>query len=75
LAEKTLADKKLDVTGQFIHSIHLEYEDGKRLYPDGKNRRGFYWYVHWRWAKPQMGGELSMRIFMNGEILIERHGP
>jgi hypothetical protein len=75
LAIKTVEEKKLNVTGQFIHSVHYEYDEGKKLYPDGKNRRGFYWYVHWRWATPRLGGELSLRIFMDGEVIIERHGP
>jgi len=36
LAAKMIGERKLNVNGQFIHSVSLGYEDGKMLYPDGK---------------------------------------
>lgn len=75
LAEIYVGNNKLNITGQFINSIQLEYDDGLRLYPDGKKRIGHYWYINWRWAKPKLGGEHSIKIFMNGEIIWETHGP
>lgn len=75
LAEQYLQEKHLDNSGRYIHAIHLEYDDGSRQYPDGSRRKGFYWYVHWAWAAPRLGGELSLRIFMDKTIILEKHGP
>jgi hypothetical protein len=75
MAQTYVARAGVDLGDQFVHAVRLEYEDGTRIYPDGKRRRGQYWYVHWRWARPRLGGEISVRVFMDGEILLERHGP
>ncbi len=75
IAEKTLAEKRIDLRGQILHTATLEFDDGKRIYPDGKPRQGHFWYIHWRWEKPRLGGDFSMRIFMNGEAVVEPHGP
>jgi hypothetical protein len=75
MAQAFVARAGADVGDQYIHAARLEYEDGSRIYPDGKRRKGQYWYVHWRWARPRLGGEISVRVFMDGEILLERHGP
>lgn len=75
LTERYIVDNKLIITGQYINSIQLEYDNGYKQYPDGKKRIGQYWYIHWRWSKPRLGGEHSMRIFMDGEIIWETHGP
>jgi hypothetical protein len=75
LAERHAREQGLDLAGQFVHAARLEYDDATRIHPDGKRRRGQYWYVHWRWAMPRMGGETSVRVYLDGEILLERHGP
>jgi hypothetical protein len=75
LAENYLKEKQIDTSGRYINSVHLEYDDGSRQYPNGVRRRGYYWYIHWAWATPRLGGELSVRVFMNKEIILERHGP
>jgi hypothetical protein len=68
-------ERGLDLAGQFVHAARLEYDDASRIHPDGKRRRGPFWYIHWRWATPRLGGEVSARVYMDGEILVERHGP
>ena len=75
MAQAFVARAGVDLGDQYVHAVRLEYEDGSRIYPDGKRRRGQYWYVHWRWASPRLGGDISVRVFMDGEILLERHGP
>lgn len=74
-AQAYARDRGFDLEGQFVHMARLEYDDGGRLHTDGKRRRGQYWDLHWRWAMPRMGGEVSARVYMDGEILLERHGP
>jgi len=75
MAQAYVARAGVDLGDQFVHAVRLKFEDGSRIYPDGKRRKGQYWYVHWRWARPRLGGEISVRVFMDGEILLERHGP
>lgn len=75
LAEDYLQAQGIDNSGRYISAISLKYDDGTRPYPDGSRRRGLYWYINWAWAAPRLGGELSLRIFMDKKIVLERHGP
>lgn len=75
LAEDYLKAKQIDTSGRYVSAINLKYDDGSRPYPDGSRHRGLYWYINWAWASPRLGGELSLRIFMDKQIVLERHGP
>jgi len=75
VAEDYLQANRIETAGRYISAINLKYDDGSRPYPDGSRHRGLFWYLNWSWAAPRLGGELSMRIFMDRQIVLERHGP
>jgi hypothetical protein len=56
----------IDTSGQYVNSVSLQYdEDAKSL----------YWLVQWMWSKPRMGGELGVRVYMDGQVVLARVGP
>lgn len=65
----------IDLADLRVTSAAMGYDDGTRTHQDGKSRHGPYWYIHWGWASPRLGGEVSARAYWNGEVLVERHGP
>lgn len=76
MAQEQAARAGLDLVGLYVSSISLDYDDGQRMHPDGIRRaHRQFWYVHWNRLKPSLGGGLSMRVYVNGEILVEKHGP
>lgn len=64
-----------DLADLRVTSAAMGYDDGTRTHHDGKTRRGPYWHIHWSWASPRLGGEVSARAYWNGEVVVERHGP
>jgi hypothetical protein len=60
--------KGVDVSGQYIHSVQLNYDQGGR-------RQGYYWHVQWAWFLPRMGGEYGLRVYTDGTVVPEPLGP
>jgi hypothetical protein len=60
--------KGVDVSGQYIHSVRLSYDDGSR-------RQGHYWRIQWAWSLPRMGGEYGLRIYTDGTVIPDPAGP
>ncbi len=67
-AERYVLAKGEDVSGQYIHSVQLNYDEGSR-------RQGYYWRVQWAWSAPRMGGEYGLRVYMDGTVVPEPLGP
>jgi hypothetical protein len=68
IGERYANENKVDVSGQHVHSVQLQYDDGTR-------KRGYYWRIQWMWSAPKMGGEYGLRIYMDGAVLPEPCGP
>ncbi|MEW6440615.1 MAG: hypothetical protein AB1640_06705 [bacterium] len=66
LAEGNVEDKRIDLTGQYLHSIGLRYDE---------NARTSYWHVQWMWSQPRIGGEFGLRVYMNGQVVPAPLGP
>jgi hypothetical protein len=66
LAEAYAKENKVDVSGQYIHSVVLLFDERSRAQ---------YWHVQWMWTKPAMGGEFGLRVYMDEKIVPERLGP
>ena len=47
MAQAHARERGVDLGGQYVHAARLEYDDGSRIYPDGKRRQGRFWYIHW----------------------------
>jgi hypothetical protein len=75
IAEAQLREAGVELSGMRLQAALLDYDDGSRVYPDGKKRRGPFWYIHWGWSQPRLGGDISVRVFMDGDAVVERHGP
>jgi hypothetical protein len=67
-AEAWLRDQGWDSSGQYLHSASLEYDDS----PDS---RGLYWRLSFAWVEPRLGGELELRVDMDGSVSGRRLGP
>jgi hypothetical protein len=68
IAEHYVKEKQIDVSGQYIHSVRLNYDEGT-------GRKGHYWHVQWMWSTPRLGMEYVMRVYMDGTVLLGRTGP
>jgi hypothetical protein len=68
LAQGYVRTRGVDVSGQYIHSVRLNYDEGDR-------RQGYYWHVQWAWSPPRMGGEYGLRIYTDGTVIPEPVGP
>lgn len=66
--EGYMKEKNVDLSGQYIHSVQLSYDDGSK-------RKGHYWHVQWAWSTPRMGMEYGLRIYMDGTVLPDPTGP
>lgn len=75
IAEARLREAGVELSEMCLQAASLDYDDGSRIYPDGKKRRGQFWYIHWAWSQPKLGGDVSVRVFMDGDAVVERHGP
>ena len=67
IAERFVREREVDVSGQYVHSVQLNYDDGTR-------RKGHYWRVQWMWSMPKSGGEYSVRVYMDGTVLQDSSG-
>jgi hypothetical protein len=67
-AENYAKAERVDLTGQYIHSVQLNYDEGSR-------RLGHFWRVQWAWSHPRIGGEYGLRIYMDGTVMPEPLGP
>jgi len=68
IGERYVNENRVDVSGQYIHSVRLSYDNGMK-------KRGHYWHIQWIWDMPKMGGEYGLRIYMDGTVLSEPCGP
>jgi hypothetical protein len=68
IAEKWVSDRGVDVSGQYISSVRICYDEGPE-------RKGRYWHVQWAWAMPRLGGEFGARVYMDGTVIPQRCGP
>jgi hypothetical protein len=68
IGERYVNENKVDVSGQYVYSVRLYYDNGMK-------KRGHYWHIQWIWFKPKMGGEYGLRIYMDGTVLPEPCGP
>ncbi|MFH1145175.1 MAG: hypothetical protein V1774_11580 [Candidatus Eisenbacteria bacterium] len=66
IGETYLARERIDLTGQYLHSISLRYDERARL---------LYWHLQWMWAQPRLGGEFGLRVTMNGDVIPAPLGP
>lgn len=67
-AEAWVREQAVDTSGQLLHSVSLRYDEGPA-------RRGSYWLVQWTWLRPRLGGEVSVRVDMDGAVTARRIGP
>ncbi len=67
LGERFAAGKGVDLRGQHLHSVRLEY--------DAKNRKQHYWLLVWAWDQARLGGEYSLWVYMDGTVVEHRLGP
>jgi len=67
-AEEYVKEKKVDVSGQYVHSVQLYYDDGSK-------RKGHYWRVQWMGSTPRLGMEYALRIYMDGAVIPDPTGP
>lgn len=68
VAEKWARDHGVDVSGQYVNSARLCWDDAP-----GKKCR--YWHVQWTWTSPRLGGEFGARVYMDGAVVPQRCGP
>ncbi len=68
IGEEYARSSNVDLSGQFIHLVKLEFEEGK-------GGRGYFWRIRWRWKVPRLGGEYGMRVYMDGHVETEIAGP
>ena len=67
-AQGYVRTKGVDVSGQYIDSVRLNYDEGSR-------RQGHYWRVQWAWSLPRTGGEYGLRIYTDGTVIPESVSP
>jgi hypothetical protein len=67
-ASRYVTEHRIDLSGQFLQSITLQFEAAGE-------HRGHYWLVQWAWSQPRLGGEFSLRLYMDGTIEARRLGP
>jgi hypothetical protein len=68
IAESYVRERKVDISGQYIHTVQLNYDDGS-------HRKGHYWRVQWMWSSPRMGMEYGLRIYMDRTVYPDPLGP
>jgi hypothetical protein len=67
-AESFVADRRSDLSGQYIHSVILSYDEKDAA-------RGRYWRVQWMHARPALGGEYGLRVYQDGSVRPDPLGP
>ena len=68
IAQEYIRMNRVDISGQYIHSVKLEFEDSR-------TGRGYFWRIQWRWKMPRLGGEYGLRVYMDGPVEPEIAGP
>lgn len=67
-AEEYVRINQIDLSGQYIQSAQLAYDEGKL-------KQGSYWRIRWAWKLSRLGGEYGLRVYMNKQIIPEIAGP
>ena len=67
-AEAWVREQAVDTSGQRLHSVSLRYDEDPA-------HRGSYWLAQWTWLEPRLGGEVSVRVDMDGSVTVRRLGP
>jgi hypothetical protein len=76
LAQVEAEKQRIDLSCLRLTQAKLEYDDGSRAWPDGQARKGrLFWLLVWNWREPRLGGELSARVYDDGTVVFQRHGP
>jgi hypothetical protein len=68
LATAHVVEHQLDTAGQYLCGVTLRYDDRSP-------HRGHYWLVQWAWSLPRLGGELSLKVAMDGTVTGGPLGP
>jgi len=66
LADKYVAARGIDLTGQYLQSVTLRYDE---------SARALYWHLQWMWRQPRLGMEYGLHVYMDGKIVEVRLGP
>jgi hypothetical protein len=66
-ADKFVQSRGLDLAGRHIGAAQLQYDD--------RDRKEAYWLIVWAWDSPRLGGEYTLWIYMDGDIVEHRLGP
>ncbi len=71
IAETYIKENRIDVSEQYINNIRLFYDDviSKEV------KKGIHWHIQWAWSPPRLGGEFSLKIYMDGTIIPHVCGP
>ncbi len=67
IAERYIKENRIDVSEQYINNVRLLYDDG--------TKKGIHWHIQWAWSLPRLGGEFSLKIYMDGTIIPRVCGP
>ena len=65
-AERYVADAKVDVSGQYVHSAQLVYD---------AERQERCWRGQGMWPRPALGGEVGLTVYFDGTVREDRLGP
>lgn len=68
LAERYIAEHRVDVSAQYVRSVTLVFDDKQ-------TPAMHYWHVQWAWARPRLGGEYGLRVYMDGTVQPTPLGP
>ena len=61
-------EAKQDYSDKYLSGIRLQYLDG---HP----KKGLAWVYSFSFKKPQLGGDISIFHYLDGEIIEFNHGP
>jgi len=62
------SEAKQDYSDKYLAGITLHYFDG---HP----KKGIAWVYSFSFKRPQLGGDISIYHFMDGEVIEFNHGP
>jgi hypothetical protein len=65
-ADRFLADRGVDLAGQYLNSAALRYDE---------TARSPYWQLQWAWRRPRLGMEYGLRVYLDGRVVEARLGP
>jgi hypothetical protein len=66
VAERYVLNANIDLSGQYVHSVQLQYD---------AERRERCWRIQWMWTRPALGGEFGLKVYFDGEVREDRLGP